>query len=452
LCTFALNFEIFQLKVRKVQSFSAHLKFEIPAMFDLDLWQEIFNTIRTNKLRTFLTGFSVAWGIFMLIILLSAGNGLKNGVASNFAGRATNTVEVWGGRISIPHKGLPMGRRIRLDNKDFEMVTTRVPNADNVGADLWKGGTVTFRNDFTSCQARGVYPSMQVINDIDVQPGGRFINAVDMRERRKVALINERLKTVLFKQENPIGQYVKIFGAMFQVVGVYDLNNSWGNDNTVYVPFSTAQQLFNRGYGVNSVSFTVDGLNTREANEEFNAELRKNFAELHRFDANDLRAVGIHNQMENYLQTMAIFNGISLFLWIIGVGTLTAGVVGVSNIMLITVRERTKEFGIRKALGAPPSSILRLILLESVLITGLFGYIGMALGVGASEVISMALEASAASNVGGAENMAILKNPTVDINVALLATLVLMVAGVIAGYFPARKAIRITAVEAMRAE
>ncbi|MDR0710744.1 MAG: ABC transporter permease [Prevotellaceae bacterium] len=421
-------------------------------MFDLDLWQEIFNTIRTNKLRTFLTGFSVAWGIFMLIILLSAGNGLKNGVMFNFAGRATNSVEVWGGRISIPYKGLPMGRRIRLDNKDFELVDTRVPNAGNIGADLRKFGTVTFRNEFTSGQARGVYPSIQQIDDIDVQPGGRFINAVDIRDRRKVALINERIKMALFKKENPVGQYIKMFGAMFQVVGIYDLNSGWGNNNMVYIPFSTAQQLFNKGYGVNSVSFTIDGLNTREGNEQFNVALRKKFAELHRFDPNDMRAVGIHNQMENYLQTMAIFNGISLFLWIIGIGTLMAGVVGVSNIMLITVRERTKEFGIRKALGAPPASILRLILLESVLITGLFGYIGMALGVGASEVISAALEANAASSANMSENMVVLKNPTVDINIALLATLALMVAGVIAGYFPARKAIRITAVEAMRAE
>lgn len=418
-------------------------------MFDLDLWQEILNTIRTNKLRTFLTGFSVAWGIFMLIILLSAGNGLKNGVTSNFAGRATNTVEVWGGRISIPYRGLPMGRRIRLDNKDIELVSTRVPGARNIGADLWKGGVATFRGEFTSCQMRGVYPSMQLIDNIDVQPGGRFINAVDLRERRKVALINERLKMVLFKNENPIGQYVKILGAMFQVVGIYDLNNSWGNNNTMYIPFSTAQQLFNRGYGVNSVGFTVDGLNTREDNERFNADLRKTLAELHRFDPDDRRAVGIYNQMENYLQTMSIFNGITLFLWIIGIGTLTAGVVGVSNIMLIAVRERTKEFGIRKALGAPPASILRLILLESVLITGLFGYVGMLLGVGVSEAVNAALEANSAAGSG---SMGILKNPTVDVNIALLATLVLMAAGVAAGYFPARKAIRITAVEAMKTE
>ncbi|MDR0687824.1 MAG: ABC transporter permease [Prevotellaceae bacterium] len=417
-------------------------------MFDLDLWQEIFNTIRKNKLRTFLTGFSVAWGIFMLIILLSAGNGLKNGVMSNFSGRATNTVEVWGGRISIPFEGLPNGRRIRLDSKDVELVETRVPSAGNVSADLWKSGNVTFGSEFTFCEMRGVYPAIRTIDNIDVRPGGRFINELDMRERRKVALVNERLKTVLFKEEDPVGKYVKILGVMFQVVGVYDLNSSWGNDIVVYIPFSTAQQLFNRGYGVNSVSFTISGLDTRQENELFNAALRKKFAELHRFDPNDLRAVGIHNQMANYLQTMSIFNGISLFLWIIGIGTLTAGVVGVSNIMLVTVRERTREFGIRKALGASPASILRLILLESMLITGLFGYVGMALGIGVSEAISAALEAMN----GGGDSRVILKNPTVDMNIALLATLVLMVAGIVAGYFPARKAIQVAAVEAMRAE
>ncbi|MDR0414850.1 MAG: ABC transporter permease [Prevotellaceae bacterium] len=423
-------------------------------MFDLDLWQEIFDAIRKNKLRTFLTGFSVAWGIFMLIILLSAGNGLKNSVMSNFAGRAINTVEVWGGRISIPFKGLPTGRHIRLDNNDVEMVGTRVHGAGNVGADLWTGGVATVGSEYASCQLCGVYPDIRVTSDIDVLPGGRFINEVDMRERRKVALINERLKTVLFKGENPVGQYVKMLGVMFQVVGVYDLGQSWGDGSTIYIPFSTAQQLFSKGYGVNSVIFTVDGLNTRNDNELFNAELRKKFAALHRFDPNDLRAVGIYNQMDNYLQTLSIFNAISIFLWIIGIGTLTAGVVGVSNIMLITVRERTREFGIRKALGASPASILRLILLESVLITGLFGYVGMALGVGVSEAVSAALEASSGAGGGDGDSggITILKNPTVDVNIALLATLVLMVAGVVAGYFPARKAIRITAVEAMKTE
>lgn len=381
----------------------------------------------------------------MLIILLAAGNGLKNGVKSNFAGRAINTVEVWGGRTSIPYKGIPQGRSVRLDNKDRELVSKRVVGAENVVADVGRGSTASFGGESSSCYLRGIYPATQTIDDLNVLEG-RFINDADMLEKRKVVLINERVKTVLFKSQNPIGQYVKIIGAMFQVVGVYSRNSNWGNDNTMYLPFTTAQQLFNKGYGVNSVKFTIDGLNTRAANEVFTTDLRKKIAALHNVSPDDRRAIGIYNQMENYLQTMGIFNGISLFLWIIGIGTLMAGVVGVSNIMLITVRERTKEFGIRKALGATPASILRLILLESILITALFGYIGMVAGIGISELVNFAMESS-----GGGE-MPVFKNPTVSMDIALMSTGVLIVAGVVAGYFPARKAIQVTAVEAMRAE
>ncbi|GHT15986.1 ABC transporter permease [Bacteroidia bacterium] len=418
-------------------------------MFDLDLWQEIFSAIRKNKMRTILTGFSVAWGIFMLIVLLSAGNGIKNGIMSNFSGRSTNTVEVWGGRISMPYNGLPMGRRVRFDNKDFDLVENRIPGTANVGGDLWWNGTVTFESEFMACEMRGVYPSVLLIDNLDVLPNGRFINDIDMREKRKVALIGERLQTALFKDKDPVGQYVKFNGAMFQIVGIYKRNQNWGNDNAIYVPFSTAQLLFNGGWGINSIGFTVEGLTTRQANEKFNDDLRKKFAALHRTHPDDKRAVGIYNQMEDYLQTMSIFNAISMFMWIIGIGTLTAGVVGVSNIMLITVRERTREFGIRKALGAKPGAILRLILLESILITGLFGYVGMLLGVGISEAVNALMSQGGGGGDGG---MSIFKNPTVDLNIALLSTVVLIIAGMLAGYFPARKAIKITAVEAMRTE
>jgi putative ABC transport system permease protein len=414
-------------------------------MFDIDVWQEIFNTIRKNKLRTFLTGFSVAWGIFMLIILLAAGNGLKNGVMSDFSSRTMNTIEVWAWRTSMPYKGTPQGRRVRLDNKDLRVVERRVPGAYNVTAEVGTGSTASYGGEYASCYLRGVYPKTQLISDLDVLEG-RFINDVDMRERRKVVLINERMKTLLFKSENPIGKYLKIVGAMFQVVGVYERNRSWGNDNTMYVPFTTAQQLFNKGYGINDMSFMVDDLDTREANEEFTADVRRRLAALHNVHPEDKRAIGIWSQMEEYLQTMGIFNGISLFLWIIGIGTLMAGVVGVSNIMLITVRERTREFGIRKALGATPASILRLILLESVMITALFGYVGMVAGVGISELVSYVMA------MGGGDGRTIFKDPTVSIGIALMSTVVLIVAGVLAGYFPARKAIKITAVEAMRAE
>jgi putative ABC transport system permease protein len=416
----------------------------------IDTLQEILATIRKNRLRTALTGFSIAWGIFMLIVLLAAGNGIQHGIMGNFASRATNTVEVWGGRVSIPHRGLPQGRSIRFDEDDISLARHHVANAGNISADLWAGGTASYGGEYVSCSMHGVYPGIRIIDNVQVAPGGRFINEMDMRERRKVAVINTRMKTTLFKpHEDPVGKYIAISGAMFRVVGVYE--PQWGgNQNTAYTPFTTHQQLFNNGWGINSVGFTIDGLDTREANEAFTAELRRHYAQHHHTEPTDRRAIGIHNQMENYLQTLSIFSAISLFMWIIGIGTLMAGVVGVSNIMLITVRERTREFGIRKALGATPASILKLILLESIFITSIFGYVGMVLGIGLTELVNYALEASA--GMGGGDTSRILKNPTVDLSIALSAMLVLVVAGTLAGYFPARKAIKITAVEAMRGE
>jgi putative ABC transport system permease protein len=410
-------------------------------MFDLDVWQEIVSAIKMNKLRTFLTGFSVAWGIFMLIILLSAGNGLKNGFMQNM-GSVVNTIDMWGGRISIPHAGLPQGRRIVFNNKDITF-TENMPNLANVGADLWTSATATVGSEFSPVQVRGVYPSVKVSNDL-ITAQGRFINDMDMRGFRKVALIDATIKQNLFKGKDCIGEYIKLADAMFKVVGVYEERRSWRNDNVIYIPFTTHQRMFGDGWGINSLQFTVDGLTTRDANEQFNAELRRKFALRHHSHPDDKRAIGIWNQMESYLQVVSIFNGISMFMWIIGIGTLLAGVVGVSNIMLITVRERTREFGIRKALGAKPLSVIKLILLESIAITALFGYAGMVLGIGLTEGIS-ALMGSGGGNT-------IFTNPTVDLKVALLSTLALVIAGVMAGYFPARKAIKITAVEAMRAE
>jgi putative ABC transport system permease protein len=414
-------------------------------MFDLDLWQEIMSAVRKNKLRTFLTGFSVAWGIFMLIVLLSAGNGLKNGVMSQFSSRAVNTVEVWGGRISMPHNGLPRGRRVQFDEKDLSLVETQFPNAANFGADLWTNATISYGGEYASCAIRGIYPVLQMIDDLDV-PAGRFINEMDLHQKRKVVIIGKQVQTTLFKDKDPLGKYIKISNAMFRVVGIFERNQNWGNDNQVFIPFSTHQMIYanNFGrYGLNSLQFTISGLNSREDNEQFNNDLRKKLSLKHRFHPDDKRAVGIWNQMEDYLQTMSIFNGISLFMWIIGIGTLAAGVVGVSNIMLITVRERTREFGIRKALGAKPLSILQLILLESITITALFGYVGMVAGIAISEAVNKLM---------GSGDGSIFKNPTVDLSIALLSTLVLIIAGMLAGYFPARKAIKITAVEAMRTE
>ena len=416
-------------------------------MFDLDNWIEIFSTIKKNKLRTFLTGFSVAWGIFMLIVLLASGNGLQNGVTEQFGSRAKNSMELWARRTSMPYKGNPKDRSIQLDQKDFDLIA-QLAEVENISATVNFNAVASHNFESSDCNFDGVHPSQSVIGGIKVLNNGRFINDIDMRERRKVAVINKRMHEVLFKNEDPIGKYFEANKIIFKVVGVYEASEFGpGTQCQAYIPFSTAQLLFTNGWGIRSMSLTVQGLHTVEANKEFEKELRKKLAALHQFDPEDERAIGIWNMLENYLETLGIFNGIRLFILIIGIGTLIAGVVGVSNIMLITVRERTREFGIRKALGATPLSILQLVLMESILITSIFGYIGMVLGIGLSEGINFIIES--ASTEG---ELTIFKNPTVSLSIAVGATVLMVIAGVIAGYFPARKAVKITAVEAMRAE
>ncbi|GHU89428.1 ABC transporter permease [Bacteroidia bacterium] len=420
-------------------------------IFDIDNWMEILSTIKKNKLRTFLTGFSVAWGIFMLIILLASGNGLKNGVISNFGDRAINTIEIWPRRTSMPYQGNSSNRRISLDQKDYDLLDTQFKEVDEIVPRTWANTMASYNFESINCNFEGVYPEEKTISGIKIKDNkGRFINDADMKERRKVAVINKRMKEALFKDEDPLGKMITSNSLNFKVIGVYE-GNEWGNQNRAYVPFTTAQLLYNRGWGFGSISFSINGLETKEANENFEKGLRKKLASLHQFHPDDTRAIGMYNSLENYLQTMGIFNGINFFVWIIGIGTLIAGVVGVSNIMLITVRERTREFGIRKALGAKPASILQLILMESILITSVFGYIGMVFGIGLSELINYGMEMSQAA-AGGDREFSIFRNPTVDLAVAGGATILLVCAGVIAGYFPARKAVKVTAVEAMRAE
>jgi putative ABC transport system permease protein len=416
-------------------------------MFDLDNWLEIFSVMRRNKLRTFLTGFSVSWGILMFCILLASGNGVRNGVMSNFDSWATNSVEFWGRRTSMPYKGLPKGRRIILDNKDLNLVANQIPEAINVS------GTIAARSlsanngtNNTACDFFGVGVDYQEINTVKVY-NGRFINAMDLREYRKVAVINRRLGEALFPNEDPVGKRFVADSLVYTVIGVWKSDHNMGNDLCAYIPFSTAQLLYSKGWGIDEVTFTIKGLETEESNREFEKRLKQKLSVLHTFSPDDQRSVGVWNRLENYLETMGIFNGISLFVWIIGIGTLLAGVISISNIMLITVRERTREFGIRKALGAKPSSILGSILMESALITSVFGYFGMFMGVGLGELINSVLESMPDSQMSF-----VFKNPTVDVKVAVAAMLVLIVSGIIAGLYPALKAVRISPVEAMRDE
>lgn len=414
-------------------------------VFNLENWTEIFSSIKKNKMRTFLTGFAISWGIFMFCILLATGNGLRNGMMTQFGDRSVNSVQYWGRRTSTPYKGFPQHRRIELDERDIELVRNQIPQAETISPTVETSINVSYGSNNITCLFKGVNADYRKISGAKISNGqGRFLNEVDIKDKRKVAVINQRMKETVFGDEDPIGKLFLAGELGFTVIGVYE-ENTWGNEARAYIPVSTAQQVYRKGFGYDHITFTLTGLTTKEENEAFENFFREKLAHLHVFDPSDTLSVGIWNQLENYLQFIGIFNGLSAFIWIIGIGTLIAGVIGVSNIMLITVKERTREIGIRKALGAKPGSILSGILLEAVFITSVFGYIGMFLGVAFGELANSIL-----TNMPVGELNYIFKNPTIEIKIAVSAMLVLIVSGLIAGYLPAWRATKISPVEAMR--
>jgi putative ABC transport system permease protein len=414
-------------------------------MFDVENWIEIFYSIQRNKLRMFLTGFSIAWGIFMFVILLSTVNGARKGISIVFEKRTSNTIQIQGRVTSMPYEGLPDNRKINLDKRDYDLLSNRFPEKEYLSALIPVDVAMSYGSNHTSGICTGIYPEYSKISGIKiVERQGRLINELDMKEKRKVAIINQRLSDVLYKQDDPLGKELLINKLKFTIIGVYTENSILDREK-IYIPFTTAQILFNGGWGFKSLAFTVKNLDTNKDNESFNNRLMGNLAEIHRFDPNDKIAINLSNQLKTYLQTMGILNTINIFIWIIGAGTLFAGMVGVGNIMLIAVRERTKEFGIRKALGATPSSILKGIILEAVGITMLFGYLGLFLGICVNGLFNLYL-----NNNPDTPKFAVFKNPAVDIHLALGAMLILIIIGVLAGYFPARQAVRIMPVEAMR--
>lgn len=414
-------------------------------MFDIDNWTEIFNSIKQNKLRTFLTGFSISWGIFMFVILLATSNGAHTGLTTVFEKRSSNIIQIQGRFTSIPFEGFPDKRKINLDNRDFDRLNNRFSEKEFISPLITVDAAMSHADNSTFGRCTGIYTDYININGIKTVDG-RLINDMDIKEKRKVAIINKRLNEVIYRHDNPIGKTLLINDIKFDVVGVYTENTIVDIEKT-YIPFSTAQLLFNGGWGFHTLAFTLKDLNTNKENEMFNNRLIKDLAEMHRFNPDDKVAVNLLNQMKTFLQTLGIFNAIVIFIWIIGAGTLFAGMVGVSNIMLITVRERTREFGIRKAIGAKPSSILKGIILEAVCITSTFGYLGLFLGICVSNMFRIFLKKNP-----DVKEFAIFENPSVDINIAVMAMIVLIVVGVLAGYFPARQAVKIMPVEAMREE
>lgn len=412
-----------------------------------ELLLEIWTSVRRNKLRTFLTGFSVAWGIFMLVILLGSGNGLKNGVESNFGDYATNSIDLYGGRTSKPWMGYDKGRRIRLRNSDLEILVREFPEVQDVAANSWfQSQTASYGGEFMNVSLTGALPKVARIEGVKIAEG-RFVNEADVANFRKSIVVDEAMKRVLFKGESPLGKFLKVGGSTYTVVGVYK-GDAMRSEAYCYIPLTTGQLVYEANEPVvNNAIITVGGITTTEEMEAFEKRIVRRLAAEHSYDPTDESAIWINNTMEQYKNFMMIFAGINMFVWIIGLGTLLAGIVGVSNIMLVTVTERTSEFGIRKALGAKPASIIRLILTESVMITAAFGYLGMVLGVAVMEVVNYVMsQAPAQSDDFGTMFL----DPTLNLSVAVSATIVLVVAGLIAGYIPAYRAAQLKTIDALR--
>jgi len=404
--------------------------------------EDIISSLKHNKLRTILTGLAVAWGIFILIVLLGAGNGLRNGVMSNFAEISTNYVEAYTGWTSMPYKGMKAHREMKFSNKEIEIIE-KIPEADKVNAVISTDQTISFGNEYGNYQVRGVQPVFAEILCLKIAEGGRFINELDIKQQNKVVVIDKRLEESLFKNENCIGKHIKIGSLMFRVVGVFT-KKDWRE--RVYIPFSTAQTIYNPDKKFWWINFNLNGVQTTEENEAFNKRLKTVLAKSLNFNPDDPQGVWIWNMQQQYIQTQKIFGAINIFVGIIGIFTLIAGIVGISNIMLVSVRERTREFGIRKAIGAPPASILWSVILEAVMITAIFGYIGLVCGVGVTEAANWILSQQNANPNG----MTIFKNPTIGLNYAFIATFIMIISGAIAGYIPARKAVKIKPIEAMK--
>jgi putative ABC transport system permease protein len=422
-------------------------------MFDIDKWQEILSTIKKNKLRTFLTGFAVAWGIFMLMILLGAGNGLSNGVGSNFEGNAINAMWIWSRETTLPYEGFQPGRRIQLTMDDLEEVS-KIEKIDLISARYWIGDrTYSYQNEYGNYNTQSCHPDYQHIEKLIITKG-RFLNEIDMEYNRKVMVIGQDIEEALFKDKDPIGEFIRVGTVPFKVIGVYDEMDPREGTRQGLIPIATAQRLFNAGNRIHNMALTTVDV-TKKESQRVEEEIRLLLAKRHKFDPEDQRAIGIYNSLENYIETMNIFNAIKMFVWLIGIGTLIAGIVGVSNIMLIVVKERTKEIGIRKALGATPGSIIGLVLLESILITALAGYIGMVLGISLMEGVNFMMEQQAQAQVGAGGDQGEIRmfmNPTVDLRIAVSAMLLLVSAGAMAGYIPAKRAASIKPIDALHDE
>lgn len=409
-------------------------------MFDRDNWQEIIAGMSKNKLRTVLTAVSVAWGIFILIILLGAGKGLYNGAHAQFMSDAVNSIFVMNGQTSIGYNGYKPGRKIQLTNEDVVHTTSNDKRIELRSAvyNTKESLILSYKNKHAGYLVRPAMPDHDQLENATVIEG-RFINDIDQKEARKICVIGKPVKEELFGTNPAINKFIDVEGICYKVVGVFtDPGN--GDNNRIYIPLSTAQKAYN---GKNHIDFfwistTESGA---ETSDELVANIRKQLASKYSIHPDDYSALRIENWGNEYKKIMSMLSGINIFIWIIGVFTLIAGIVGVSNIMMIIVKERTKEIGIRKAIGATPASIVTQIIMEAVFITGIAGYAGLLGGIGILEAVnSIGIDSE------------FFRKPEVNFSIAISATVLIIVSGAIAGFIPALRAAKVAPVIALRDE
>lgn len=414
-------------------------------MFDIERWQEIFDTIRKNKLRTFLTGLSVASGIFILVILLGFGQGLQNGIEYEFEQDASTSVWVWPGVTSKEYKGLNPGRRIQLTNDNYETAATMFhDDIENKSPRIFvRDITVNYGKEALIYGVQGVSSQFQFIENVAMSEG-RFINYLDESNTGKVAVIGNKIKRDVFTEvDSPVGQFIDISGIPFKIIGVFGEHEE-REEERIYIPITTAQRVFNGGDRINHMSYTLPPVeNFDQAVAQavtFKNKMKTYVQQAHTIAPDDTSGVEVWSAMEEAKRYYSLTGNIKFFFWFVGICTIIAGVVGVSNIMLIVVKERTREIGIRKALGAKPWSIVGMILHESIFVTALSGFGGLIFSMGLLEIVGPHIEVD------------YILNPSVNFNVAISTVFVLILAGTIAGFFPAWRAARIHAIEALRDE
>ena len=405
----------------------------------LDALQEIFATLQRNKLRTALTALSVAWGMLMLVVLLGAGRGLQNGAAYEFRDDAVNSLWLYPGKTTLPFAGRGPGREVKLMNDDYDAIQRSVPGVEHITARFYLFGefVVSYGAKHSAFDIRGTHPGHQYLEKTIIT-AGRFLNDADLSERRKVCVLGSKVVDFLFGKQDPLGEYLKIRGVSYKVVGVFEDVGGEAELKKIYVPITTAQLVYNQPGRVHQIMFTIGNASVAQS-RQLAESLVRFVAARHGVSPDDRRALHVQNNVEEFERVNSVFVWIQVFVWIVGIGTLLAGIVGVSNIMLISVKERTREIGIRKALGATPWSIITLVIGEAIIVTAIAGYCGLILGIFVVELAARYLT-----------NVPYMRQPDVDLRVALIASGLLVCSGALAGFFPARHAANVNPIEALR--